>query len=336
MDAPETRLAEDQQIDSNEELQKPESARFWLAAIIESADDAVISKTLNGVITSWNAGAQRIFGYTAEEAIGRSVSMLIPDDHPNEEPEILRRLRLGERVEHYETVRVRKDGSLVDISLTVSPIRDQNNKIIGASKIARDISERKRVENTLREQAEIIEIVNQLGQTLAAELDLHKLVQAVTDAATSVSDASFGAFFYNVLDEHGEPHMLYALSGVAKESFADFPIPRSSDIFGPTFKGEGTVLIDDVTKHPRYGKNSPYFGVPESYFQVRSYLALPVISRSGEVHGGLFFAHQKPGALTERSARIIEGIAAQASVAMDNARLYESAMARHGPRDVQA
>jgi len=326
MDAPETRLAEDQQIDSNEELQKPESARFWLAAIIESADDAVISKTLNGVITSWNAGAQRIFGYTAEEAIGRSVSMLIPDDHPNEEPEILRRLRLGERVEHYETVRVRKDGSLVDISLTVSPIRDQNNKIIGASKIARDISERKRVENTLREQAEIIEIVNQLGQTLAAELDLHKLVQAVTDAATSVSDASFGAFFYNVLDEHGEPHMLYALSGVAKESFADFPIPRSSDIFGPTFKGEGTVLIDDVTKHPRYGKNSPYFGVPESYFQVRSYLALPVISRSGEVHGGLFFAHQKPGALTERSARIIEGIAAQASVAMDNARLYESAM----------
>jgi len=326
MDASETRVADDQQTDWNEELQKPDSARFWLSAIIESADDAVISKTLNGVITSWNAGAQRIFGYTAEEAIGQSVTMLIPEDHPNEEPEILRRIRSGERVEHYETIRVRKDGSLVDISLTVSPIRDANDRIIGASKIARDISERKRAEDTLREQAEIIEIVNQLGQTLAAELDLHKLVQAVTDAATSVSDAEFGAFFYNVLDEQGESHMLHAVSGLPREFFGDFPMPRNTDIFAAPFKGEGTVLIDDVTKHPRYGKNSPYYGMPETYLPVTSYLAVPVISRSGEVHGGLFFGHPEPGAFNDRSARIVEGIAAQAAIAMDNARLYESAM----------
>jgi PAS domain S-box-containing protein len=132
----------------------PELAASWLSAIIESADDAIITKTLEGIITSWNRGAERIFGYLAEEAIGQSVTILIPPDHINEEPEIIRRLRNGERIEHYETVRVHKDGSLVDISLTVSPIRDANNKVIGASKIARDISERRHQEKTLLEQSE--------------------------------------------------------------------------------------------------------------------------------------------------------------------------------------
>src|SRR5918912_2942625 len=124
----------------------PEVAPYWLAAIVESAEDAVVTKTLDGVITSWNKGAERVFGYTAEEAIGRSVTMLIPEDHPDEEPSIIARLRAGERIEHYETVRVRKDGTLIDISLTVSPIRDSRGRIIGASKIARDITARKRAE----------------------------------------------------------------------------------------------------------------------------------------------------------------------------------------------
>src|ERR1041384_5921356 len=103
-------------------LQSPELASYWLTALIESADDAIISKTLEGIITSWNAGAQRIFGYTADEVIGKSVTILIPEDHLDEEPTILARLRAGERIEHYETIRMRKDGQLIDISLTVSPI----------------------------------------------------------------------------------------------------------------------------------------------------------------------------------------------------------------------
>jgi PAS domain S-box-containing protein len=118
-------------------------APYWLAEIIESANDAIISKTLEGVITSWNKGAERIFGYTASEVVGKPVTILIPADHQDEEPAILERLRAGERIEHYETVRVRKDGSLADISLTVSPIRGPDGTIIGASKIARDITERK-------------------------------------------------------------------------------------------------------------------------------------------------------------------------------------------------
>ena len=115
-----------------------------LASIVESSDDAIISKDLCGIITSWNEGAKRLFGYTAEEAIGQSVTLLIPEERIDEEPGILQRIRRGERIEHYETVRRRKDGSLVNISLTVSPVKDTYGRVVGASKIARDISERKR------------------------------------------------------------------------------------------------------------------------------------------------------------------------------------------------
>ena len=128
----------------------PELALQRLAAIVESSDDAIVSKDLDGTITSWNRGAERLFGYTAAETVGRPITMLIPDDRLDEEPIILARLRLGERIEHYETVRRRKDGSLVDISLTVSPIRDSAGTVVGASKIARDITERRRSEERQR------------------------------------------------------------------------------------------------------------------------------------------------------------------------------------------
>jgi two-component system CheB/CheR fusion protein len=126
-------------------------AQAKLAAIVESSDDAIISKDFNGIITSWNRGAARLFGYSAKEAIGQPVTMLMPPDRVNEEPAILERLRRGEKVDHYETVRRRKDGGLLDISLTVSPLFDGQGGIAGASKIARDISERKRAEQALRD-----------------------------------------------------------------------------------------------------------------------------------------------------------------------------------------
>ena len=121
-----------------------------LAAIVESSDDAILWKDLNGTIASWNKGAERIFGYTAEEVVGKPVTILIPPDRQDEEPAILARIRRGERVDHYETIRQRKDGSLINISLTVSPVRDATGNVVGASKIARDITERKRAEERQR------------------------------------------------------------------------------------------------------------------------------------------------------------------------------------------
>ena len=121
-----------------------------LAAIVESSQDAIISKSLDGTIRSWNHEAERLFGYTAEEAIGQTISLIIPRERDDEEREIMRRLRRGERVEHFETVRVAKDGRRVELSITISPVRDANGQVIGASKVARDIAERKRNEEALR------------------------------------------------------------------------------------------------------------------------------------------------------------------------------------------
>src|SRR3984885_1897286 len=129
----------------------PEFLAQHLAAIVESSDDAIISKDLNGIIQAWNRGAERVFGYTADEVIGKPVTILMPADRLDEEPGILARIRRGERIDHYETVRQRKDGSLIDISLTVSPMRGNDGRVIGASKIARDITERKRAENVVRD-----------------------------------------------------------------------------------------------------------------------------------------------------------------------------------------
>jgi PAS domain S-box-containing protein len=130
---------------------KADKAIGLLAAIVDSSEDAIISKTLEGVITSWNTGAEQLFGYTAEETIGQPISMIIPHERRDEEISILARLRQGQRIDHFDTIRVRKDGSKLEISLTISPVRDASGKIIGASKIARDIAGRKRIERELQE-----------------------------------------------------------------------------------------------------------------------------------------------------------------------------------------
>jgi PAS domain S-box-containing protein len=146
-----------------------------LAAIVDSSSDAIITKDLDGVITSWNSGAQAIFGYMADEAIGRPVTMLIPDDRIDEEPGILSRVRNGDAVDHYETIRRRKDGRLIDISLNVSPIRDANGKVIGASKIARDITEHKRLAAAERES----EMMHRLVET--QESERHRIARNLHD-----------------------------------------------------------------------------------------------------------------------------------------------------------
>jgi PAS domain S-box-containing protein len=295
--------------------------RAHLAAIVESSDDAIVGKSLDGIITSWNAGAERLFGYRAEEIVGQPIQRLMPVDRADDMARILGSIRQGRRVEHYETERIRKDGKRIHVSLTVSPIRDASGRVIGASKIARDVTERRRAEDALRETLDLLATLNRTTAVISAELDLAKLVQAVTDAATQVTGARFGAFFYNVEDAAGEAYVLYALSGAPREAFASFPMPRNTDVFGPTFRGEGIVRLDDVRRDPRYGKNPPYHGTPEGHLPVVSYLAVPVMSR-GKVLGGLFFGHPEPAKFTLRDERFVAAFAAQAAIAMDNARLF--------------
>lgn len=309
-----------------------------MTAIVDSSDDAIISKDLNGIIQSWNAGAQRIFGYTADEVIGRHITMLFPPDRLHEEPIILGRIARGERIEHHETVRRRKNGELFPFSITVSAIRDAQGKGIGASKIGRDISKQKEAEaeraalfRKEQESRADLEAMIEASRDLSAGLDLEATVQKATDVATKLTNAKFGAFFYNVVNDRGESYVLYALSGAPRSAFEKFGLPRNTAVFSPTFNGDGVVRLADVTADARYGKNPPHRGMPAGHLPVRSYLAVPVISRTGEVLGGLFFGHPDVGVFTERAERIVVGIAAQAAIAIDNAKLYsrvQSSVAR--------
>jgi GAF domain-containing protein len=172
-----------------------------------------------------------------------------------------------------------------------------------------------------------------VGRAIAARTDLDEIVQLATDEATALTAAAFGAFFYNVAREDGESYMLYALSGVPREAVARFPMPRNTAIFAPTFEGQGPVRLPDVLDDPRYGHNAPYHGMPAGHLPVRSYLAAPVITSGGEVAGGLFFGHPAPGVFDAEAEAVATGIAAQAAVAIENARLLDAAQreiaARH-------
>ena len=199
----------------------------------------------------------------------------------------------------------------------------ENGAVTGSLGTVQDITAQMRTKELLREQAEALQIINDLGRVLSAELDLKKLVQALTDGATSLVGAQFGAFFYNVLDAGGGSYMLYALSGIDRRQFERSPIPRAT-VFGPTFRGDGIIRIDDVTQDPRVDQTEPQRGTPFGYLPVRSYLAVPVTSRSGEVLGGLFFGHAVPGVFTDGDERVMVGLAAQAAIAIDNARLFDA------------
>ena len=304
------------------------NAKAYLAAIVDSADDAILSKDLNGIIQSCNASAERLFGYTSDELVGRPVRMLIPPERQSEEDDILARVRNGDRIDHFETVRMAKDGRRLDISLTISPVRDESGEIIGASKIARDVTALKQAEaeriQLLQENAAVTETLNNVGAIVASDLDRSKVVQAVTDAATELTTAEFGAFFYNLVNEHGESYTLFTISGVPREAFSQFPMPRNTEVFAPTFKGSAVVRSPDITEDPRYGHNTPHHGMPHGHLPVRSYLAVPVKGRSGDVIGGLFFGHPSVGRFSEQHERLAVGVASWASVALENARMYMS------------
>jgi PAS domain S-box-containing protein len=188
-----------------------------------------------------------------------------------------------------------------------------------------DVTARKHAEDALRNQTRRLETFNRLSKSIATDLDLERIVQTVTDIATELSGAKFGAFFYNVTDNKGERYLLYTLSGAPREAFARFGLPRNTAIFQPTFGGTGIVRCDDVRADPRYGKSGPHFGMPKGHLPVVSYLAVPVISQSGEVHGGLFFGHDKPAAFGKEAEEIVKAVAAHAASAIDNARLLQAA-----------
>ena len=215
--------------------------RKRLAAIVESSDDAIVSKTLQGIVTSWNPASERMFGYSAEEMIGQSIRRIIPADRQFEEDDVVSHIRRGQKVDHFETIRQHKDGHLVPISLTVSPIHDERGFVVGASKIARDISERKEAEAErgrllalAQLNAAITNTLNDVGAAVASALDREQVVQKVTDAATQLTGARFGAF--STTDRCHRRIVRSTRFRVPRETFANFPMPRNTQSLRPTFR----------------------------------------------------------------------------------------------------
>lgn len=299
------------------------TASQWRQVVNSALDTAIISIDRQGRVTSWSAGATRILGWSEAEMVGETLDRIFPAGSNQLEREIADAVSYG-RGGGEEGWRLRKEGRRIWATGEIAPIFEQD-EIVGFVKILRDRTQQRAAEEAVLEERRALEVLNRAGSALATETDLHRLVQIVTDAGVELSGAQFGAFFYNVQDEHGGSYMLYALSGAPPEAFVKFPMPRNTAVFAPTFNGEGIVRSDDITQDHRYGRNVPRKGMPEGHLPVRSYLAVPVISRDGKVIGGLFFGHASVGVFNDRSERGLTGLAAEAAVAIDNVHLAQAA-----------
>lgn len=274
----------------------------------------------------WGNKRWRDYIGTTREAVGSTdwIAIHDPDYLPLVSENWLAALKSGTPVEMAFPLKG-ADGAYKMFLTRAQPLRDAAGAITYWFGINTDISPLQAATAALDEQKRTLETLNRTAAMVAGELNLESLVQKVTDAAVELTGAKFGAFFYHVPQEDGEAMTLYTISGVTREAFARFPMLRETAVFRPTFRGEGIVRSDDITADPRYGKNAPYKGMPPGHVSVRSYLAAPVVSRRGEIMGGLFLGHPEPALFAPDHEILVMGLAAQAAAGVDNARLYESA-----------
>ena len=218
------------------------------------------------------------------------------------------------------------DGQPPSVMLRLTPKESATSRFLELNQrideLTRQIARQQRADEIMREQTRMLETVNRIGVALAAELNLSRLIQTLTDAATEVSGAQFGVFYSSAADEPPDGRALYALSGISRERSAALHIPQIASLLEPEFRGERVLRINDLLENPRIAERITFDEFPSGYPPLRSYLAAPVVSRQGKRLGGLFFAHSSPGVFSERVERLITAIAAQAAIALDNARLY--------------
>lgn len=270
-----------------------------------------------------NPAAEALTGYRLDEVQGAPLHHFVhhtrPDGthYPLEECPIDRAAPTNMQ-ERGEEVFVHRDGSFYPVQFTASPVR-REGRVVGTVIEVQDA-------RPLKQQEREREALHAIGTLILQELTHEKIVDAVTEAATQLTGAQFGAFFYNVRDEGGESYTLYTIAGVPKEHFSQFPLPRATHLFGPTFRGEGTIRSDDIRADPRYGKMAPHHGMPPGHLPVRSYLAVPVSLGDGEVVGGLFFGHAQANRFTASHERLVETLAAQAAIGLNKASLYQEAL----------
>ena len=304
---------------------KFQEKQAMLAAIVNSSDDAIISKTLKGVITSWNLAAEQLFGYTAAEAVGRHISLLIPPERIAEEEYIINSIAQGKKVHHFETTRLSKDGRRIPLSLTVSPIQDETGQVIGASKIARDISEKKQSEKALERYARNLEIINSMAKTIPEKLNIQQILQKVIDATVHLIGAESGVFFYKTTDTDGETRIFSSGSGRIRVPYDE---QRLTD---PAFSSTQIIRVGDLRSNSV--ETIIGTGTAGERNKLASYLEVPLFSKAGPVCGYLVFGHPEPDRFTSEHENLIVGISLQATAALENARLYEEVSTLNAKKD---
>ena len=290
---------------------RAEDALTLLSSIVESSEDAIIGKTLDGRIRSWNSGAERLFEFTADEAIGSSIEIILPPDRLDEEKMILSRLSRGERIEHYETVRMAKSGRRIDISLTISPIRDQTGRIMGASKIARDITARKQGDADLQQ-------LHEMSVLLASTLDLPIILGGTLRTAAEIEGTRQGLLF--LWDREKAQLRLGASLGFE----SDFPqwvesAPLELSSAGLAFQRQERIIWEDIE---RYDLNSAYCDAARRA-GFRAVHSTPLITRKGEAIGVMSTHFQAPYSPTSRVTSLLDLCVRQAVDFIENARLHD-------------
>ncbi len=298
-----------------------------LQAIIDNSTAVIYLKDLQGRYILINSRYEGLFNVKNHEIIGKTDFDIFPENAARRLRENDLRVTKTNRPVEFEEAVPHRDGMHTYISIKF-PLTDAHGNIYGVAGISTDITQRKQIEQTLRQRTRVLEIVNRVGSALAAELDINQIVQIVTDASREVCAAQFAALFYSVKDGRGEAYRLYGLSGASLDQFEQLPVPANTPLFEATFRGEGPIRLGDLPSDPRYANNPPFDGLLPDHLPVRSYLAVPVISRSKEVLGGLFFGHSEPNVFTVEAEAIITAIAAQAAIAIDNANLYKAVQQR--------
>ena len=297
--------------------------------ITDNATAALIILDKNDYCTFANPAAEKLLGYTHEEISQSTFHQLAHHHYPDGRPypasecPIIKSLEDTGAIYNLESVLFHRNGSQIDVMINSQPIF-QGGMVVSHLLEIRDVGPEKLAERALLQKNRNLQTLNNVGKNLSAELELNKLLQLVTDSCTELTGAEFGAFFYNKHTDDEVDFQLQSLSGVDIKAFDNFPMPRTTGLFAPTFHGEGVIRSDDIAKDVRYGKSTPFYGMPEGHLPVKSYLAVPIISRSGEVLGGLFFGHSKTAVFSESDEDIVKGIAAQAAIAIDNSRLFET------------
>jgi len=322
----------DQVAELQRQVEAHRRAEIGLRLVLDSAGEAIYCADREGALTFCNRAFLDLLGYDDEdEVLGKNSHDLLhhtrPDGapYPVEECRIYQAFREGAGTHLEDEVMWRKDGTSLPAEYRSYPIR-RDGELLGCVVTFSDITERKEAARRLREQAEVLRTLNETNAVLAAELDFDRLVQRLVDAGREVVGAEIGVFFTNVEMRDGVAHSDYTLSGVPREAFAHYPLPRMSDIFRPTFAGEGMLRIGDVLTDPRYGgHDGADGGMPPDHPPVRSFLSAPVKDRHGAVIGGLIFGHAQPHRFTAEHETLLAGVASQAAIAIANARLYEAA-----------